>query len=244
MKSLLLTCVMACAGAAWALQDPVPMVKESETGIEFPAWIQAPLGDATARQDLLGTGVREKTVFKVNVYAMGLYVDAAAASAALKKAAGTLERKKALKDKAFQQVLLKDEIGKTLRWVMARDVGGEDIAEAFTDSLEPRVKTLAKTAEEKQAAAAAMTTFRAYFTAELTEGTELVFHWEPGGKLHTVVGGVKKGAIVNLTLCAALFDVYVGADPISSGARESFLDGAWRLAEQTPVPSAVPTPSR
>jgi len=95
VKLLLLTCVVACTGAAWALQDPAPMVKESATGIEFPAWIRAPLGGAT-----------------------------------------------------------------------------------------------------------------------------------------------------DLTLCLALFDVYVGADPISSGAKDSFRDGAWRLAEKAFVPPAVPTSSR
>lgn len=240
MKLLLMATVLAAGAPAAAAQDPVPLVKEAETGIQFPAWLEAPSGEGRVREDLLGVGVREKTIFKVNVYAMGLYVDATAAAPLLRKAAGPLERKKALKDKAFQAVLLRDEIGKTLRWVMARDVGGEDIAAAFADSLEPRIKARIKTDEDKKAAAAALESFRAYFTSELTEDTELVFHWEPGGRLHTRIGGVEKGTIVNLTLCESLFDVYLGADPISSAAKTSFLEGAWRLVES----AAAATPSR
>jgi len=245
MRSL----VLLASLAAFAGQDPAPTVKEPETGIAFPAWLNAPRGEHTAREDLLGTGAREKTVFKVNVYALGIYADLTAAVPALKKAAGALERKQALKDAGFREVLLRDEIGKSLRWVMARDVGGADIAEAFADSLEPRLKALAKTEAEKKAAAAAAQTLRSYFTAELTEGTELLFHWEPGGRLHTMVGGVKQGVIANLTLCTALFDVYLGSDPISPGARSRVLEGAWQqvqiaaAASPSPAP-AVPAPAR
>jgi hypothetical protein len=240
----LAACALAALALAAAIQDPAPMVKESETGISFPAWIEAPAGDKTMRQDLLGVGVREKTILKVNVYALGLYVDVAAATPLLAKAAGKLERKKALKDAGFQAVLLRDDVAKSLRWVMARDVGASDIAEAFSESLEPRVRKLAKTDEEKQAAAAALATFRGWFASgELTEGTELRFHAEPGGRLHVFVGGAAKGTVVNAILCAALFDVYVGADPISSGAKASILEGAWRLAEaaRAAPPAAAPS---
>lgn len=230
--------LLAGALAVGAAQDAVPVVKEAETGIAFPAWLDAPRGDKTARVDLLGTGAREKTVFQVNVYALGIYADLTTAVPALKKAAGALERKKVLKDPGFPQALLSDGIGMSLRWVMARDVGGADIAEAFAESLEPRVKALAKTEAERKAAAEAVAALRACFSAELTEGTELIFHWEPGGRLHTMVGGVKKGVIANLTLCAALFDVYLGADPISSGAKKNVLEGAWqRIQTATPPPT-------
>lgn len=244
MRTLLLICALTTVGAAWAWQDPAPVVKEAETGIPFPTWINAPRGEKSAREDLLGTGAREKTVFKVNVYAIGLYADMTTALPALTKAAGALERKKAIKDTGFQQALLRDDIGKSLRWVMARDVDGEDIAEAFADSLEPRIKAMAKTEAERTAVAAAVKTFRAYFTTELTEGTELLFHWEPGGRLHTLVGGVNKGVIVNLTLCAALFDIYLGADPISSGAKAHVLEGAWQQIQIAAQVAAVPTPTR
>lgn len=219
------------------------MVKESETGIAFPQRIEAPAGAERRTLELLGLGAREKTMFKVNVYALGLYVDSAAAVPLLRQAAGRLERKKALKDSGFQAVLLRDEVAKSLRWVMARDVGATDVAEAFRDSLEPRVQRLAKTAEEKAAAAAALATLRGWFDAgELKEGTELLFHWEPGARLHVVVGGAAKGTIVNPVLCAALFDVYVGADPISSGAKNAILAGAWRLVEAADAaqPAAPP----
>ncbi len=224
---LALSAPLAAQEPAVVAQEKIKTVKESETEIDFPVQLMAPQGDKQVRQDLLGVGVREKTIFKVNVYAMGFYVDLAAAVPVLKKAAGARTLKEAMKDKEFHAAFLKDDFGKTLRWVMARDVGGEDIAEAFSDSLEPRVKKAKLSEEARKAAEAAMKTFRAYFSSELTEGTELLFHWEPGGRLHTSVGGVKKGMITNLALCTALFDVYLGDDPISTGAKQSFIEGAW-----------------
>lgn len=214
------------APAAPAAPKP-EMVKEPETGILFASFLQAPLGERRVRQDLLGVGVREKTIFKVNVYAMGLYVDLAGALPVLKQAVGTRTLKEVKKDKAFHDAFLQDDFGKTLRWVMARDVGGEDIAEAFRDSLEPRIKAAKLDAAQRQSAETAVRTLRGYFTTELTEGTELIFHWEPGGRLHVLVAGAPKGVITNLALCRALFDVYLGADPISSTAKTRFLEGAY-----------------
>lgn len=213
-----------------AAQEPPQMVKESETGILFPSYLMAPRGKETARVDLLGVGVREKTIFKVNVYAMGFYVDLAAAAPVLQKAIGDRTLKQARKHKGFADAFLNDDFAKTLRWVMARDVGGEDIAEAFRDSLEPRLKAAKLDEEQRKAAEAAMKTFRGWFADELTEGTELLFHWEPGARLHVVIGGKPKGVVQDLALCRALFDVYLGADPISSGAKQSFLDGAYAHA--------------
>lgn len=232
VRTLTLLIPLAGLGAPLLAQDsaaaPKPeMVKEPETGILFPSFLEAPQGERTVRQDLLGVGAREKTIFKVNVYAMGLYVDLAAALPVLKQAVGARTLKEAKKDKAFHDAFLNDDFGKSLRWVMARDVGGEDIAEAFRDSLEPRIKAAQLDAAQRQSAETAVRTLRGYFTSELTEGTELKFHWEPGGRLHVSVGGVPKGVITNLALCRALFDVYLGADPISSTAKTRFLEGAY-----------------
>ena len=207
-------------------EQPV-MVKEPETGILFPSFLRAPRGEQTSRQELLGLGAREKTVFKVNVYAMGLYVDFAAAEPVLRKALGQRTLKEAKKDKAFHDAFLNDDFGKTLRWVMARDVGGDDIAEAFRESLEPRVQAAKLDATQRQAAEQALRSFRSLFTTELTEGTELIFSWEPGGRLHTIVGGVRKEVITSVPLCRAMFDIYLGADPISATAKARFLEGAY-----------------
>lgn len=230
----LIASVLGSLAAPIAAQDAKPagseqpgMVKEPETGHLFPTFLQAPRGEKSAREDLLGVGVREKTIFKVNVYAMGLYVDLSAALPVLKKAVGQRTLKQAKKEQAFHDAFLNDDFGKTLRWVMARDVGGEDIAEAFRDSLEPRIKKAKLDEQERAAAEQALRTFRGWFDKELAEDTELRFHWEPGAKLHVYVGGEKKGVIQNLALCRAMFDVYLGADPISSSAKTNFIEGAY-----------------
>lgn len=227
MIRILSLALAALAPQDAAAQEKPALVKEPETGSLFPSFLQAPRGEKTAREDLLGVGVREKTIFRVNVYAMGLYVDWTAAQPVLKRVVGERTLKQAKKDKAFHEAFLDDSFGKSLRWVMARDVGGEDIAEAFRDSLEPRIKAAKLDEAQRAAAEQSVRTLRGYFSAELTEGTELFFHWEPGGRLHVVVGGVAKGVIADLALCRALFDVYLGADPISSSAKDRFLEGAY-----------------
>ena len=244
MRPIAFACVLACAAPVLAGEDPVPTVKEEETGVRFPTWLKAPRGEGTGRVDLLGTGVRQKTIFNVNVYALGLYADLDRAVPALRAAAGTMDRKAAVADTGFRNVLLRDEIGKSLRWVMCRDVDGEDIASAFAKSLDPRIAALAKTDEEKQAAKAAVTTFRALFTTELTKGTELLFHWEPGGRLHTVIGGESKSSIRSAILCAALFAVYLDDDPISEDAKTHILEGAWKKVEEAKAKAEEPAPPK
>jgi hypothetical protein len=54
----------------------------------------------------------------------------------------------------------------------------------------------------------------------LTEGAVLVFTCTGDGTLHSRVTGERRAPIANRALCWALFDVYLGRNPISpSGKR-------------------------
>jgi Chalcone isomerase-like len=192
-----------------ALQTPqTATVTESNTKVAFPVELNTPAGT----QALAGTGVRTRTMLQVKVYAFGLYVDPAGARTALAswrgKTANDLSH-----DEALYRELLKGGFPMTMRLVMTRDVGGSQMAEAFDGALAPRVAQAAT--RGMPGGAEALATFRGFFTEELSKGTELLFTWAPGNKLIASIGGRKAGEIENAALAWALFDVYLGSDPIS-----------------------------
>ena len=197
-----------------ALQDSA--VTEPNTNVSFPIELQT----AAGVQTLTGTGVRTRTVLKVKVYAFGLYVDGAAARAALDawrgRSAADLAR-----DESLYAELLKGSFPMTLRLVMTRNVGGEQMAEAFDGALAPRVAQAA--ARGMSGGAEALARFRGFFTDQLASGTELLFTWAPGDKLVASIGGRQVGEIENAALCWALFDVYLGDKPISSQGKRTVI---------------------
>ena len=200
------------------------VVVEPESGTPFPV-VLAPPG-AAAPHRLMGTGIRKRTIFRVQVYAFGLYVDPAGAAAALAAFAGTgaegLER-----DAAFTRRLLDLDFGMALRLVMTRTVSGGDVADAFDDALRPRMP-------RPGAAAAALARLRGHLDVdEVRRGAEIVFACGPAGRLATSVDGTERPAIESRALCRALFDVYLGADPIERDGKRNvvaglagFLDGS------------------
>jgi hypothetical protein len=183
-------------------------VAEPNTDVRFPTELQTPAGI----QVLTGTGVRTRTILKVKVYAFGLYVDRDRARKALArwrgKSAAELGKEAALYDE-----LLKGAFPMTMRLVMTRDVGGDQMAEAFDGALAPRVAQAAQ--RGMSGGAEALARFRALFTSQLKSGTELLFTWAPGDRLFVSIGGRSVGEIENRALSWALFDVYLGARPIS-----------------------------
>ncbi len=109
----------------------------------------------------------------------------------------------------------------TLRLVMTRNVGGEQMAEAFDGALGPRV---AQAGERGMTGGGeALARFRALFVGELASGTELLFSWAPGNTLRVSIDGRQVGEIENAALCWALFDVYLGEKPISSDGKKTVI---------------------
>lgn len=209
--------------------EPPPTVEEEETGYLFPAWIYAPRGEERIKMHLVATGVREKTIFRVNVYGFAMYLNLDEAMPHLRQAARGLSEKKAVKSKEFQRSLLSDAFGKSMRWEMARNVEAEDIREAFEDILEPRIEDYTEDdPEAREAARAALRQFRSFFERPVEKHDILVFHWEPGGRLHTVIAGEDMAVIENVWLCRAIFDVYFGPDADMTSFRKDFIRNLWR----------------
>ena len=206
---------------------PIPTVEEPSTEVLFPIELQV---DKGTRHQLAGMGVRVKKKFfmKFKVYAMGFYIDETTALESLRKAAGDLSVKKLEGNRAFRDALLKDGFGRSIRLVMVRDVDADDMAEAFEDSLWPRMETTVEASKEETAteppaellaAKAALATFRGFFEKEAEEDQVLDFTWTAGGKLQATMDGKRFPVVENLHLCQALFDVYLGDDPISDQAK-------------------------
>jgi hypothetical protein len=208
------------AGPAQAQVAASSTMVDPQSGVAFPVTLVPP-GTAVPHQ-LTGTATREKTIFRVKVYAYGLYVDADAARRDLGMFKG---RTADSLDRTFFQRLLEMRIPMTMRLVMARDVSGEAIANAFDEALKPRVAIAAKESNRTDGAVA-LEKFRSYFNLrELARGTEFVFSCSPGGRLNTTVNTQAKPEIQSAALCWALFDVYLGDKPVSTEGRRRLIAG-------------------
>ena len=131
------------------------MVYEPRSGTPFPALLIPPGG--TTPQRLMGTAIRQRTIFRVKIYAFGLYVDPDGARASLSRFAGAsasmLER-----DERFYRQLLDLEFAMSLRLVMTRTVDGDDVAKTFDDAIRPRIaRAVADTNNATEFAGAART---------------------------------------------------------------------------------------
>lgn len=228
---LLLTAPFAAPAAAQS-------AKESESGHRYPVTVQgtakadeaAQEGGEQAKKpappvlDLFGLAIREKTIFNVNVYSYVLYVDRAFTAEKLAQFAG-LKLSKLEKKKELFDLLLQQNATKELRLRFCRSVDTEDIVSAFEDSLKPRMLARKKAAKGSEAEKlATLNRFRGFFSLDqLKKGNELRFTWHPDGTLSTVVNGVRKPDLMAPDLAASLFDVYLGAKPITKSGKKKLI---------------------
>ena len=75
-------------------------------------------------------------------------------------------------------------------------------------------------------AAAALATLRGYLDVdEVRRDAEIVFSCGPAGRLAMTVDGGERPPIESRVLCRALFDVYLGEDPIEQDGKSNTLAG-------------------
>jgi hypothetical protein len=168
------------------------MVTEPKTGLRVPAEMTM----RRAALALAGLGVRVKRIagLGVKVYACGFYVDAGAMRGM--KADGTMGAD------AFEAL---SRCERSVRLVFARDVGGDKIVEALAERIRPKMS----------AGSASLKTFEAIFDGvSFKKGTSLDFSASSRGELSTSIKGKTVSIIDDATLTRALFDAYVGSDPV------------------------------
>ncbi len=214
MRRLLTAALLAAAAVPAAAQS----VNEPASGVAFP--VSMTVADGST-QVLLGTGLRTRTMLNVKVYAFGLYVDEAGARAALASHVGRPAEQLA-GDAQFYGALLRMGFPMSMRLVMTRNVRGEQMSEAFDGALRPRV--IAAAGRGMPGGEEALNTFRGYFSLDrLTSGAELVFTCTSDGTFHSNVVGETKPPISSRALCWALFDVYLGSNPISAAGKRTVI---------------------
>jgi hypothetical protein len=206
----LLCAVVWFVGACAPSKEKDPFLEET-TQVRFTPEITT---DASAKkQFLIGTGVRKK-LGVINVYAMGLYVEPTAAAVAL-AAWKTMDIEKVKTDAAYFTTLQTGKFAKTMHLTMVFNVSGDDMASAFDESIQPRLKT--------EAGKTALTKFRGYFTEPVKDGEELSFSWsEDGTKVFVKFNGTAKEPIADADFAQALMAVYLDDKPISEDAKKNF----------------------
>jgi hypothetical protein len=183
---------LALALLAFALAVPVHAdVAEPRTGVQFPEKI----GDMS----LLGIGLRTKTILKVKVYAVGLYVADAALAGPLKGKSGP----------DLYRELVWGDFPKEIHLRLVRDVSASQMQEAIREALEKADK--ARTDQ-----------FASYF-GDIKTGEEYVLRWTAGGTLETVAKGAPRPPIADKKFAGAVFGIWLGEEPVQEDIKQDLI---------------------
>jgi Chalcone isomerase-like len=184
--------------ALWVLFVAIPAfaqeIAEPKTGTKFAA--------KDGDMSLLGVGLRTKTVLKVKVYAIGLYVADSAISGPLKGKEGTPD---------LYRELVNGDFKKKVIMKFVRDVSANQIRDAFRETLggaEPKTEIWLQ-----------------YF-GDLHSGQELVIGWTPGVGLETKVAGVDKPPINDKAFASAVFAIWLGDKPVQEDMKKDLVSRA------------------
>jgi hypothetical protein len=157
------------------------------------------------RYVLTGTGWRKKFIIKV--YAMGFYVDEAAAKKAWAGHTGTP-----------QAFLINGDFDKLGVLRFARDVEAAKIREAYVESLEEALSDKAP-ADERQAAQA----FVALFDHDMKTGEEIHIRTSPDGQVTVTLAGKTKQGPKLPRLVKDVWAIWLGAHPISEDLKKGLV---------------------
>jgi len=142
----------------------------------------------------------------------------------------TCARRRFFSLRSFTDVVAVDA-EKTLRLVFARGVKADAVADALAERLEPKARGSAPERSVPQnvrslaspqlgKASPALAAFKAAFAgASINRGTVVTLSAAKGGKLTCVVAGKAQKRIASPELCRALFDIYLGKDPVAPAAK-------------------------
>ena len=203
----------ANVNGALGVPDAVKFVTEPKTGLRLPGEFCV-RGQTSDCAPLAGMGVRVKRIagVGVKVYACGLYVHPKQARDALGDAHVGRGVAEVAGDQAVFDALLRDaRVTKTVRLTFARNLDSAKIADALSERLRPALGKDSKS----------LRTFEAYFDGvTFLKGQSLTFSAD-GGALTTSIRGKRVGVIDDAEMCVALFDAYLGKNPVVPGAKKS-----------------------
>jgi len=189
--------------------------REPHTQMEFPLTFCM---NSKPCSQLAAIGVRSKRLLGIknlHIYAVGVYVDGAAAKKALAHQFKSSETEDLAKNQAmFDSLIAADSVEKTVRLVISF---GSLKRTQFLDALEERLVPALKEAGES----AVLDQFKDQFNSvEFRRGMEITFT-SVGNKLVTKVDGESYGAVTNPAFTSALFNIWLGPDSVSPDTKES-----------------------
>lgn len=150
-------------------------------GVSFPE--QVPLdGSALA---LNGLGIRQATIFKVNVYVAALYVPKKSADAAGLMAANAPY---------------------VMQMHFVRNVGATDIAKGWTEGFERNAQGAVAASDPR------VSTLRSWMS-DIKSGQEMKFTFRPGRGIEGNVNGAAKGTIPGDDFARSLLSVWLAVPP-------------------------------
>jgi hypothetical protein len=173
-------------------------VKESSTGVEFPAQRSY----AGKDMSITGTGVRKKFGFKV--YAIASY----------------LETGKLDKSRDPYSQLLNDGSAKLIVMHFVREVDAEKIKETFAEGLEKNIPNYKSSPAKKDGD----TFLNAMSDMKASDKIELF--WSQGGNLEVFVRSQQKAKIQNPILAQAIWSIWLGNSPISGDIKTGLVANA------------------
>ncbi len=144
---------------------------------------------------LNGLGIREATVFKVDVYIAGLYLE--------KK---TSNPEEVIDSKQTKQVFQH----------FVREVGKDDVTEAWSEGMENNAGGGYAALEDRVA------TLNGWM-ADMKVGDKMSYTWVPGTGVVVEVKGQKKGTIPGDDFAKVMWKVWFGPNPPNSGLKKGML---------------------
>lgn len=163
-----------------------------KAGVTMPDKIQ--VGDK--QLVLNGMGLRQATIFKVDVYVAGLYLETASKDA---------------------PAIITSAQSKRIVLQFVRDVDREKIVDAWTEGYEHN-------ATVKFATIKSLVDKLNGWMPECKEGTVLTFTHEPGKGLAVDVDGKRKGVIENEDFARSTFAIWLGGDPPTEKLKKGLLN--------------------
>jgi hypothetical protein len=163
-------------------------------GVNYPDQVEV---DGT-QLSLNGLGIRKATALKINVYVAALYVARTA------------------KD---PNMLIKTDAPSQLALTMLRDVGADDLQDAWTDGFEKNAKSQLPALKER------INQLNGWM-GDVKKGERLSFTYKPGAGLQVEVNGAVKGTIKGEDFNKAFHSIWLGAEPPNPELKAGLLGGS------------------
>ena len=147
--------------------------------------------------ELNGLGLREATIFAVEVYVAGLYLESKTSDA---------------------KQVIESEQKKRLHLRFVRDLDRDDITGAWEEGFEKNAGNDLPKYKERVAK------LNGWMT-EVTEGQSLTFTYRPGAGVEVDTNGTVRGVVEGQDFAQVFFAIWFGPEPPNSGLKSGLLGG-------------------